>query len=326
MIRSALCLIFPLCLQSTMSAQLIQSSEIVKGTEANSGDVPLLLRIPARLIADSMSSDFEHTTPVNQVLLGTTSTGTSHCKGQVTCVVEDNPNGVSILCCIKGIVESKTCGTNGPAIINSTATTDYVSIKRLKFDEKLFSCTPASVSSCTHLTITGISSSLPGLRGRLVKHVATKRARESNAQAEEIVGLQTEAELIQRIDADFDVRIADLNRQFANRLSILKRFPSAEKNLHLRSAKDGVEVALGRLSQHGVEKVENRKPIGEMVELWLRRNENLVATGPVAAMFFSKAPIWLSTYFSENPMFKEPDDRKWGMEVREKWIVIRMHE
>ena len=172
----------------------------------------------------------------------------------------------------------------------------------------------------------GISSSLPGLRGRLVKHVATKRARESNAQAEEIVGSQTEAELIQRIDADFHVRIADLNRQFANGLSIFKRFPSAEKNLHLRSAKDGAEVALGRLSQHGVEKVENRKPIGEMLELWLRRNENLVATGPVAAMLFSKPPIWLSTYFSENPMFKEPDDRKWGMEIREKWIVIRMHE
>lgn len=159
-----------------------------------------------------------------------------------------------------------------------------------------------------------------------MKHVATKRAHESNTQAEAIVGSQTEAELIQRIDADFDVRIADLNRQFAKRLSILKRFPSAEKNLHLRSAKDGVEVALGHLSQHGADTDENRKPIGEMVELWLRRNENLVAKRPVATMLFSKAPIWLSTYFSENPMFKEPDDRKWGMEVREKWIVIRMHE
>jgi hypothetical protein len=326
MIRNALCLIFPLCLQSTVSAQLIQSPEIVKGTEANSGDVPLLLRIPARFIADSMSSDFEHTSPVNQVLLGTKSTGTSHCKGQVTCVVEDNPNGVSILCCIKGTVESKTCGTNGPAFIDSTATTDYVSSKRLKFDGKLFSCTPASVSSCTHLTIAGISSRLPGLRGRLVKHVATKRAHESNAQAEAIVGSQTEAELIQRIDAEFELRIDEMNRQFANRLSILKRFPSAERNLRLRSAKDGVEVSLGRLSHHGVDNDENRKPIGEMVELWLRRNENLVATGSVTAMLFSKAPIWLSTYFSENPMFQKPDDRKWGMEVREKWIVIRMHE
>ena len=326
MIRHALSLIFLFNLQALTLAQPTLSSESGKSAETNTSDIQLLLRIPALLIAKSVNRDFEHVGTVNEVLLGTTSTGTSLCNGQVSCVVEDNSNGVSILCCIKGTVESKTCGTNGPAIINSTATTHYVSIKRLKFDGKLFSCTPASVSSCTQLTITGIGSSLPGLRGRLVKNVATKRAHESNAQAKAIVGAQTEAELIQNIDADFEVRIADMNRQFASRLSILKHLPAAEKNLRLRSAKDGVEVALGRLHQQSMDSEDNRTPIGELVELWLRRNENLVSTGPVTALLFSKTPIWLSTYFSENPMFLKPDDRKWGVEIREKWIIVRLHE
>ena len=289
------------------------------------GGVPLLLRIPAKLIANSVDRDFEHKAPVDQVLLGTHSHGTSHCKGKVTCRIENNLNGVSIVCCITGIVESVTCGTNGPAIIRSTASTEYLSSKRLTFDGKIFSSEPASVSSTTHLTISQIESTLPRLMGRIVKRVAAKKAQETKAQVEAIIKCQTEQELCQRIDADFEMRIADLNKQIASRLVILKYFPGKKPQMLLRSREDGVELALGH-PRHPMEHNDAQPPIGEFVEVWLPRNENLVANGTMTALLFNKAPAWLNSYLSESPLFQKPDDRKWKIEFGEKWIVLKLSE
>jgi hypothetical protein len=307
-------------------AQTTRSTEIAQGISTETSSIPLLLRIPAHLIAKSVNRDFEQVSPVNQIVLGTTSKGISHCSGNVTCVIRDNPTGVSILCCIVGDVHSETCGTNCPAVINSTAVTNYTASKELTFDGTMFACNPATVTSRTEITITGIRSSLPGLRGRLVKRIATKRARETHTQAEAIVGRQTESELCKKIDADFEHRLADMNRQFEKKLSILRRFPAVDKQLRLRSAIDGIEVGVAHPSANPSDEGEMRKPIGESVEIWLRRSENLVSEGPTAAMLFTKAPSWLPSYFLEEPIFLKPDQRKWGVELQESWIVIRLHE
>jgi len=336
MIRYELSLIVALCAQTAAISQGTQSSGVAANDVSvndravkslgDDGEVPLLLRIPAKLIAASVNRDFEHDAPVNQVLLGTNSIGTSHCKGQVTCVVEDNPAGVSILCLIDGSVESKTRGTNGPAIIHSVASTKYVSKKRLTFDGKLFSSEPASVTSSTLVTITGIESTQPRLRGRIVIRVATARAQESQAQIKAIIKSQTEAELCQGIDTDFDMRIAELNRKFASRLAILKFIPGGNKQLQLRSGSDGIELAIGHPRLHKTEPHEKQPSIGESVEVWLRRNENLVASGAMTSILFTKAPDWLSSYFSQTPLFLKTDERKWGVEIGEKWIVLKLHE
>jgi len=303
-----------------------QQAEILGSAQQDNSLVPLLLRIPATLIAKAVNRDFEHKGPVNQVLLGTTSVGTSQCKGQVTCVVEDNPDSISILCNINGTVKSKTDGTNGPAIIHSAATTQYVATKRLTFDGKLFASNPAAVSCCTQLTISEIQSTLPRLRGRLVVRVATARARDTKQQVEGIINSQTDLELRQRIDAEFETRVADLNKQFEGHLAILKYVPGTKNQLRLRSRMDGVELALGHSLLKPSESEEHQPPIGESVEIWLMRNENLVANKPLTSILFNKVPFWLSTYFSETPLFLKPDERKWGIELGEKWIVVRLHE
>ena len=324
MTRHVVTVFVALCMPSSAIAQ--DPHQVVVSDELNNGVVPLLLRIPAKLIAKSVNRDFEHMGAVNQVLLGTSSVGTSHCKGKVACIVENNPAGVSILCNISGTVESRTCGTNGPAIIDSVAITNYVAIKRMTFDGKLFTSTPASVTSCTVLKINGIKSKLPRLVGRFVIRIASARANETKEQVEGIIKLQTDEELCQRIDADFEVRIADLNKQFASSLAILKYVPGSSKTLRFRSRADGVELAVGHPLQSQTDSKESQPPISESVEVWFMQNENLVANRPMATILFSKVPTWLSTYLSDNPLFQTPDDRKWGFELDEKWIILKLHE
>lgn len=325
MIRPALSLMVLFSIPSNALPQGMTPPNGLAGPSPNDNGVPLLLRIPAAWIAKSVNRDFEHKAPVNQVILGTTSSGNTHCKGQVTCSVMDNPTGVSILCSIDGTVNSVTCGANGPAIISSKSVTLYHSTKTLTFDGKRFASNPASLSSCTQVTITGVGSSLPGFRGRLVTRIAANRAQESLPQVEAIVKTQTEAELCQSIDADFEARIADLNIQFTSKLSILKYMPVAQSRMHLCSGKDGVEIALGHSPRGSEEDKERRAAIGQTVEVWWRRNDNLIANRPMSALNFNKAPIWLSAYFAAAPIFLKTDERKLGIEAGDKWIVVKLH-
>ena len=156
------------------------------------------------MIAKSVDREFQHTAPVQQEVIGTKSTGTAHCRGTVVCSIEENAEGASFSCRISGTVESDTRGTNGPATIQSHACTTYVAHKRFLFDGHKFNSFPTSLVSRTQLPITGVGSTLPRLRGRIVRHVATQRSHRSLAQAEAITQAITDRELCQRIDVEFD--------------------------------------------------------------------------------------------------------------------------
>ena len=91
------------------------------------------------------------------------------------------------------------------------------------------------------------------------------------------------------------------------------------------SGQDGVEIALGHSPRGSEEDKERRAAIGQFVEVWLRRNDNLIANRPMSALNFSKAPIWFSAYFAAAPIFLKTDERKWGVEVGDKWNVVKLH-
>jgi len=296
------------------------------GTKNTPEGFPVLLRIPQTLIAKSVDREFQHTAPVQQEVLGTKSTGTAHCQGTVVCSIEEKADGAAFSCRISGTVQSETCGTNGPATIQSHACTSYVAHKRFFFDGHKFNSVPTSVLSRTQLTITGVGSTLPRLRGRIVRHVATQRAQQSLAQAEAITQAITDRELCQRIDAEFDSRIFEMNQKLATRLSVLKYFPATGNRIHIRSFTDGLEIGLGTETLSRLSHVASRTPIGDSVELWLQPKNDLIAARPITELLFSTAPAWLSAYLSHNPTLFEPHAKKMTIQPHDGWLVLQLHE
>ncbi|HUP78726.1 MAG TPA: hypothetical protein VM260_09240, partial [Pirellula sp.] len=295
-------------------------------TKTTSEGFPVLLRIPQTLIAKSVDREFQHTAPVQQEVLGTKSTGTSHCQGTVVCSIEEMADGAAFSCRISGTVQSETCGTNGPATIQSHACTSYVAHKRFFLDGHKFSSVPTSVVSRTQLTISGVGSTLPRLRGRIVRNVATQRAQQSLTQAEAITQVITDRELCQRIDAEFDLRISEMNQKLATRLSVLKYFPTAGNRIHIHSFTDGVEIGLGTEPLGRRSHVASRTPIGDSVELWLQPKTDLIVAGPFTELLFSTAPAWLSAYLSHNPALFEPHAKKISIQPHDGWLVLQLHE
>ncbi len=234
-------------------------------------DFPLaLLRIPASMITGEASREYRHTEQVDRVVLGTHSRGTAVCQGKVTCQLNENRAGAEFVCHIAGSVVSQTCGENGPAIIRSIATTDYAADKRIYFDGHRLSTQPAVLSTSTRVEITGIDSSLPRLRGRIVRSVARRRAAESLPEAEAITKKLTSDELQSQIDLEFAQRIESLNQKLAQRLALIEDFSQEGFQLSVRSSSTFIELRLMREPDSNPHSMSTATfPAGNTIDLWV---------------------------------------------------------
>jgi hypothetical protein len=261
------------------------------------------LRIPASLIAEEASQSFEHNSSVDRVVLGTHSRGTANCQGEVRCELRDQAQAVEFVCHISGTVSSQTHGSNGPALIDSTAETSYTAAKSILFDGRQLSTQPAVVTARTRVQVTGIGSTLPGLRGRMVKRVAARRAADSLPEAEAITRKLTVDELRQQIDDEFAQRLTSLNRKLALRLAILESFSESDYSLSLSSHADYIQVLFARrgIDSQNIAATPNF-PLGPKVVLWIplpssnsdlrEESEILDSWGLEDAAKF--LPLWLS--------------------------------
>jgi len=313
-----------------VAPSIIGIENAVGNKEPESTRVAVVIRIPALTIAKSLNRDFQNSEAVHREVLGTRSNGQADCHGSVTCTLEDNSDGAVFCCRVDGTVHSETCGTNGPAIIHSKAKTSYVAFKRIVFNGANFISTPATISLTTELKITGIDSSLPALRARIVRRVAAKRAQQSHAQAEAITTSITRDELTSRIDKEFDSRLHDLNQKLAPRLSLIEHFRAAGNEIFVRSFKDSVEIGLLTPPLTRRDVAIHNVPIGDSIELWIGKGraelpkEIPLTQMPAIATFFGQAPHWLLTYFSKNPQFSNLDDKTLKLKWHEDWIIIQL--
>jgi len=309
---------------------IIELENVIGKQELESPRVAVVIRIPASMIAKTLNRDFQNSEAVHREVLGTRSNGQANCHGSVTCTLEDNSEGAAFCCRIEGTVQSETCGTNGPAIIHSEAKTSYVAFKRIVFNGTNFISAPATITLATELRITGIDSSLPALRGRIVRRVATKRAQQSHAQAEAIATSMTREELSSRIDKEFDNRIKDLNHKLAPRLSLVEHFRTAGNEIFVRSFKDSVEIGLLTPPLARSDVAIHRVPIGESIELWIGHGraepskEIPLTQVPALISLIGQAPHWLIAYFSKNSQYSKLDDKTLKIKRHEDWLVIQV--
>lgn len=302
------------------------------------------LRIPAAIITEVASRDFVHTAPVDRVILGTHSRGTAVCSGHVTCHMRQQAHGAEVVCHIIGTVDSKTCGVNGPALIDSTASTSYRATKSIVFDGRKLVTQPAIVQANTHIQINGLGSSLPGLRGRAVRRVAERRAGDSLPEAEAITRNLTVAELQQQIDQEFAQRIASINRILEDRLPILSAFSESDYKLSISSQAEFIQLLFVRRDAISPDlQVPTTLPLSSKVVLWiplpgpLSANQSAQDSDQQSPSIFdfqnseqwllenskSFLPLWLTTAVTNVKDKLNERTERFDLLLHEKWIGVQ---
>jgi hypothetical protein len=177
----------------------------------------MILRVSERYLEELFARDIDKRALVTRVVLGTHARGTAHTKGRADVDTKPDKNDAAFYVRISGSTTSRTVGHNRSAIIYSHTVTAWTAQKIVRFDGEEFVTAPATITSETNITPLGADSSLPGLRGRLITRIATRRAIELNCTAERLSGIQTEAQVLADVNRIVDRRIMKLNERIESR-------------------------------------------------------------------------------------------------------------
>ncbi|QEG33966.1 hypothetical protein [Bythopirellula goksoeyrii] len=227
----------------------------------------MVLSVSAELIDELFARDIDKHTSVNRCVLGTRASGSAHTLGRADVVLEPDDNGAAFRVVLKGKSESDTVGRNGPAIIRSRSVTNWEAVKHVKFDGKRFVSPPSTITGNTVITPMGFDSTLPGMRGRIVRRVANRRAGEMRSSAERISQRHTDQELASEVDVAVDACVEKLNQRLHTRpllthlLTLLDskliEISTNEKSIHF--AFEGTDTSLATvcpIDQHLMSEIE----------------------------------------------------------------------
>ena len=164
-----------------------------------------------RLVGAGIAQPVDEVTPVRDYILGTSISGTGHMVGNVTAELVPSETSATIDTMLKGTVQSRTVGVNGPATIHSNGTTALAGRKRIVLASDGFLVYPSTAAANTNTQVTGIGGS------GIVQRVASRRVGEQKGQAERIAADHAADRVRGRLDKQVNDQLAEANKNFQAR-------------------------------------------------------------------------------------------------------------
>jgi hypothetical protein len=289
----------------------------------------MILRVSERYLEQVFARDIDKHSQVSRVVLGTRARGSAHTKGRADVDTKPDHNNAAFYVRISGSTTARTVGHNGPAVIHSRSVTNWICQKTVRFDGEEFKAGPATITSDTRITPLGAGSTLPGLRGRIVSNVATRRAIECNRTAERISGRNTEKQVLADVDRIVDQRIGTLNKRIESRPIMAFLLPKLEDmGVQFSTSSNCINVSFagGESSpQAKVCPVQGLKPSD--TELWFQTALIARPDGEIPEMI-DNAGAWLAEMLPDVEIPGVDLVGKEGvlpvdLEIIDDWVVLR---
>lgn len=152
--------------------------------------------------------------PVTDCILGTSIQGDAHTTGSVGVASIPSNNKAVLEFISKGHTWSQNVGYNGPAVIRSTADSDYTATKRVELADPAFIAHTASVSAETDTHIHSVAKKGGGFGSGLVAKIGWKKARQSEGQVEAIASDHAEDRIADRFNDEVDDQVQKLRKRY----------------------------------------------------------------------------------------------------------------
>lgn len=189
-----------------------QAESLVAAVRAYYRSPDFWVQISHEFLAERLEQRFDTPTPINGTLLGTHVTGRGTIRGTVTIEFPRDPTQGSVCLVARGECQAATVGRNGPARIYSRSTTPFTATKRVFLDATGLRSTRTHCTATTDAQIVNIGSAWPGLRGMIVRAIASRRAAQNEALSEALAARQAERQIAAELDRQMDQQLAELNR------------------------------------------------------------------------------------------------------------------
>lgn len=151
---------------------------------------------------------------ITDYILGTEIDGRARTQATTRLTVVPHSTQARMSLVVTGTIDSQTVGSNGPARIHNRSSVTFRAQKSLILDAGGLRASPAT---CVARTITYEATPtavVPGVRGWVVRRIASRRVRRLQRQADEIASRHAEQRIAALIDREADKQIAEIS-QFA---------------------------------------------------------------------------------------------------------------
>lgn len=185
----------------------------------------VVLRVSEELLDRMLAKDIDEHTTADRCVLGIRAVGPSHTLGNSDVEPKPDRDDAVFRVTVTGQSNATTKGRSGPAIIKSHSSTRWTVNKDIYLEGSKFITRPGRIESSTTLRPGGIHSTLPGLRGAIVRRVASNKERESRRRAEQIINQQTSGKVLTKTNEAIDEKIAQLNSRIRSQAALKNLLP-----------------------------------------------------------------------------------------------------
>ena len=162
-----------------------QSPKLVDAVRSELAHPNAFVDVTTSLIAAGIDP-LNRTERITDCILGTNIHGTAHTTGSSGVASIPSENKAILEFMSDGHSFSRNVGYNDPAVIRSTADTNFKATKRVELTDAAFTGRPARASATTDTHIHSVAKQGGGLGSRLVSRIGWNRAMQSERQAEAI--------------------------------------------------------------------------------------------------------------------------------------------
>ncbi len=187
--------------------------------------------------------------PVTDCILGTNIRSDAHTTGSVGIATIPSDDKAIIEFISDGHTYSRNVGRNGPAVIRSTAHTDFTANKRVSLRDQAFSATGSRSNASTDTHLQSVAKSGGGLGSRIVSNIGWKRARQNERRAESIAADHAEDRIDRRFNDEVNDELRDARRRYEDEYrKPLERRGEVPDHIRFSSTKNSVEFEVAQAS------------------------------------------------------------------------------
>ncbi len=231
----------------------------------------LFVQASASLVGAGIEQDVDDIGPVRDYILGTSISGTGHTRGRVTVELVPSEDNAMLDIMLTGRTATRTTGTNGPATIFTNGNVAIAGRKRVIIDETGFKTYRATGAADARTTITGIGG------GRLVQHIASRKAAQQKGQAERIASDHAAIRIRERLEDQSSGQLGKAHQEFVNkfRKPLLRRreFPEL---LKFRTTEDSLFVTGMKANRMQLGAPDSPPAVDGQYDLLVRVHETMI--------------------------------------------------
>jgi hypothetical protein len=253
-----------------------QSPELVKAVQSEMARPNAYIDMATSLIAAGIDpvNRREH---ITDCILGVNIHGDTHTTGSAGVATIPSENKAVLEFSTKGFTRSQNVGYKSPAVIRSTADTNFTAMKRVEMTDAAFAGQPARANATTDTHIHSVAKQGGGLGSRLVSRIGWRRAKQNERRAEAIAADHAEDRVERRFNDEVNAEISKLRQRYEDEYRApLERRGEVPEHIQFSTGKDWLAVEMVQANRSQLGAPSAPPSAGEPHDMTMRLHESAI--------------------------------------------------